>query len=435
MSDPPTGEANEGALHGVRVLDLTSVIMGPYSTAVLGDLGAEVIKVEEPGGDMLRAIGPRRSASMSGCYLTINRNKRSIVIDLKHPDGFALLLHMVRDVDVVITNMRPTARARLGLTYEALAEVNPSLVFCTAQAFRSNSDERDKPAYDDIIQARSGLTSLFEPMLDKPAYAPFVIADKMCGLTMANSVLAALLHRARTGRGQWIDVPMVDTMMAFTLVEHLNGHAFTPPLGEIGWHRVLTANRYPQRSADGWICLLPYSDRNWRDFFTEVGRPEIAADPRFATVEHRHANMAELMELVSSLAPHRTSAQWLEFCDRAGIPASPVLELIDILGDPYAREGGVVSQVEHPVEGRYVAVGHPVVYSDSPARLRRHAPVVGADTREILAEFGYGPAEIDRLLGAAVVGCADEPPTTADMGGRRGNQDPFAGRRARTPGS
>lgn len=397
-----------GALNGVRVLDLTSVIMGPYGAAVLGDLGADVIKVEPPVGDMLRAIGPRRSASMSGGHLTINRNKRSIVVDLKHPDGFALLMRLVPDVDVVVTNMRPSARARLGLSYVALAEANPVVIFCTAQAFRSNSPERDRPAYDDIVQARSGLTSLFAPMLGEPAYAPFVVADKVCGLMMANAVLAALVHRGRTGRGQWVDVPMVDTMMSFTLVEHLNGHAFSPPLGDIGWHRVLTDNRHPQRTADGWVCLLPYSDRNWRDFFTAAGVPEAANNPRFATVERRHANMAELMNLVSRLARCRTTAQWLQFCEQAGIPASPVLELADILEDPYAREGAVVAEAEHPAEGRYVAVGHPVVYSDSPATLRRHAPDHGEQTRQILAEFGVGDDCVERLVDAGAVITSDE---------------------------
>lgn len=402
-----------GALHGIRVLDLTSVIMGPYSTAVLGDLGADVTKVEQPGGDMLRGIGPRRSPSMSGSYLTINRNKRSIVVDLKHPEGLALLLRLVGEVDVVVTNIRPSARERLGLTHAALSEVNPTVIFCTAQAFRSDSAERNKPAYDDIVQARSGLTSLFAPMLHTHAYTPFVIADKVCGLTMANAILAALVHRERTGRGQWIDVPMVDTMMSFTLIEHLNGHAFRPPLGEIGWHRVLTQNRYPQRSADGWVCLLPYSDRNWLDFLTFAGRPEVAADPRFATIEQRHANMAELMELVGVLAARQTTAQWLAFCADAGIPASQVLELDDILDDPYAREGGIVRDVEHPEEGPYVAVGHPVIYSDSPATLRRHAAQIGADTREVLTDFGFQPAEIDRLIKTGAAGC--EPPQTAPV--------------------
>nr|WP_275403970.1 CoA transferase [Pseudonocardia acidicola] len=394
---------------GLRIIDLTTVIMGPYAAAILGDLGADVIKVEEPAGDMARGIGPRRHPGMSGLALNLNRNKRSVAIDLKAPEGREVLADLVRGADAVLTNLRPASRERLGLTYEALAAVNPGVVLCTAQAFRTGSDVENLAAYDDIVQARSGMTSLYQRAGGEQGYAPFVVADKVCGLTVVYSLLAALMHRERTGEGQWVDVPMVDTMIAFNLVEHLNGHTFEPPEGGFGWTRVLTANRRPQRTADGWVCLLPYSDRNWRDFFDHIGRPELGADPRFGTVDRRHANMAALLDVVAAAAAERTTAQWLEFCARVSIPATPVMELEDVPDDPYVREGGLVTTAIHPTEGRYRAVSTPARFSRTPGRLRRHAPRLGADTRDVLAEAGHTVARIDNLLAAGVAYAAGEP--------------------------
>ncbi|WP_308259269.1 CoA transferase [Pseudonocardia sp. H11422] len=404
-----------GPLDGLRIVDLTTVIMGPYAAAILGDLGADVIKVEEPAGDMARGIGPRRHPGMSGLALNLNRNKRSVAVNLKAPEGRAVLADLVRGADAVLTNLRPASRERLGLTYEGLAAVNPGVVLCTAQAFRTGSDVENLAAYDDIVQARSGLTSLYQRAGGEQGYAPFVVADKVCGLTVVYSLLAALLHRQRTGEGQWVDVPMVDTMIAFNLVEHLNGHTFEPPEGGFGWSRVLTANRRPQRTADGWVCLLPYSDRNWRDFFDHIGRPELGDDPRFGSIDGRHANMAELLDLVAEAATGRTTAEWLEFCARVSIPATPVVDLEDVPDDPYVREGGLVTTATHPSEGRYRTVSTPARFSRTPGRLRRHAPRLGADTRDVLAEAGHTVERIDSLL-AAGVAYADGPTGTAAGG-------------------
>jgi crotonobetainyl-CoA:carnitine CoA-transferase CaiB-like acyl-CoA transferase len=393
-----------GPLEGIRILDLTTVLMGPYATSVLAGLGADVIKLEEPGGDMLRHLGASRSPGMSGIALGVNRNKRSIIVDLKHPQGRQVLDRLAARVDVVVTNLRPTSRERLGLTYEALREVKPDIVLCTAQAFRTGSAEQDLPAYDDIVQARSGLTALFEPSVGSRAYAPFVVADKVAGLTLVYAILAAVIHRQRTGEGQWVDVPMVDTMIAFNLVEHFNGHTFEPPAGAFGWTRVLTRIRQPQRTADGWVCLLPYSDRNWAEFFRFVDLPELAHDPRFATTNDRHRNMDALLEVVAHVAAAHTTAEWLAFCEQNNIPASEVLDLVDVPADPYVREGGLIQTAEHPSEGAYNVVSAPVRFHGSPPPPPSHAPRAGADTRTILLEAGLPEHLVDELIDAGVAG-------------------------------
>jgi len=395
-----------GPLAGLRILDMTTVIMGPYATSILATLGAEVTKVEEPGGDMLRHLGGTRSPGMSGMALGMNRNKRSVVLDLKHPEGRPVLDRLLVESDVVVTNLRPTSRERLGLTYERLRQVKPDIVLCTAQAFRTGSAEQDLPAYDDIVQARSGLTSLFEPSTGSRAYAPFIVADKVSGLTVVYAILAAVIHRQRTGEGQWIDVPMVDTMIAFNLVEHLNGHTFEPPAGEFGWTRVLTKVREPQRTADGWVCLLPYSDRNWADFFAFVGQPDLAHDPRFATTNDRHRNMDDLLGIVARAATVHTTGEWLAFCAEHNIPASEVPDLADVPDDPYVRAGGLVETAEHPTEGTYRTVASPVRFHGSPPPPSSPAPHAGADTYAVLRRAGLDDSQIDALFADGVVGTA-----------------------------
>jgi crotonobetainyl-CoA:carnitine CoA-transferase CaiB-like acyl-CoA transferase len=397
-------QMSRGPLEGVRILDLTTVIMGPYATSILADLGADVIKVEEPGGDMLRGLGGSRSPGMSGMALGLNRNKRCVVLDLKTPEGRDVLDRLITRVDVVVTNLRPSSRERLGLTYERLREVKDDIVMCTAQAFRTGSIEQDRPAYDDIVQARSGMTSLFEPSAGTRAYAPFIVADKVSGLTIVYSIMAAVIHQRRTGQGQWVDVPMVDTMVAFNLVEHLNGHTFEPPAGEFGWTRVLTKIRQPQRTADGWVCLLPYSDRNWADFFRFTDRADAAADPRFATTNDRHKNMDALLAIVAEAAHAHTTAEWLTFCAGHNIPASEVADLIDIPTDLYVTKTGLVSTHHHPTEGAYRVVASPARFSASPPPPGSHARPAGADTRTVLLEAGLSRDRIEALITAGVAG-------------------------------
>ncbi|NMI01301.1 CaiB/BaiF CoA transferase family protein [Pseudonocardia acidicola] len=382
-----------GPLQGIRVIDLATVVMGPYAAQILGDLGADVIKVEPPTGDRTRRIHPQRHETMSALAMTVNRNKRSLAVDLKTDEGRAALLALVKTADVVITNMRPGALRRLGLDHDALAAVNPRLIYCTAQGFRSDSALADRAAYDEIIQASSGLTDLMRRATGDPAYVPTILADKVCALTIVYSVLAAVVHQQRTGEGQHIEVPMADTMLAFNLVEHLNGLTFDPPEGPVGFPRSMSAGHRAVRTADGWACILPYDERNIRDFFTFAGRPELGDDPRFATPAARAAHHGDLYELIAELAATHTTAEWEELCAAHSIPMAPVLDLDDAPTDPYVTEGGVLSTAEHPTEGRYRVIGIPVRFSATPGAIRRHAPNVGEHNDELLAELAQPAAE------------------------------------------
>ncbi|MFH8553771.1 CaiB/BaiF CoA transferase family protein [Streptomyces celluloflavus] len=381
-----------GPLSGVRVVELASVIMAPYAAQQLGDLGADVIKVEPPTGDMTCHYPPTRSPGMGAAALNLNRNKRSVAIDLKAPGGRDALLALIATADVFITNIRPQALQRLGLGPEDVAAVNSRLVHLNAQGFRSDSELGGHAAYDDIVQAASGLVWLNEQVSGVPYFVPTVVADKICGLVIVQSVLAALHHRDRTGQGQHIEVPMADTMLAFNLVEHLAAATLDPPQGPMGYSRALSSRRKAARTADGRMCILPYSDRNWRDFFTFVGRPELADDPRFGSLAERARNADELYALMEEFSPRHTSAAWQEFCDSAGIPAAPVLSLDEAAASDYATQGGLLRTAEHPTEGTYRLIGQPVRFRTTPTGLHRHCPRIGEHTEEVFAEIGYRPS-------------------------------------------
>ncbi|MGF1425675.1 CaiB/BaiF CoA transferase family protein [Kitasatospora sp. LaBMicrA B282] len=391
MTEQPSGPSGRGLLAGVRVVELASVIMAPYAAQQLGDLGADVIKVEPPTGDMTRHYPPQRHPGMGGAALNLNRNKRSAVIDLKAPRGRDALLALLRTADVFITNLRPQALARLRLDYPAVSALQPGLIYANAQGFRSDSAYGTHAAYDDIVQAASGLVWLNHQVSGQPHYVPTVLADKICGLQIAQSVLAALHYREHGGSGQHIEVPMVDTMLAFNLVEHL-GAASLEPDGAFGSTRSLSPERRAQRTADGWMCILPQSDRNWRDFTAFVGRPALADDRRFATGPDRARHADELYRLMADLTPRHTSARWQEFCDRVGIAAAPVLDLETAATTAYAREGGLLREAEHPTEGRYRVIGRPVRYSADPQPPLRPCPAIGEHTEEVLREAGFDPA-------------------------------------------
>lgn len=377
----------DGALQGLRVVDLTTVVMGPYATAILSDLGADVIKVEPPEGDMNRGIGPARSAGMSAMALGLHRNKRSVVLDLRTAEGKTWFEELVRTADVIVTNLRPSSRVRMGITWEQLRALNPRVVFCTAQAYASTSTRRDSPAYDDIVQAASGLASLSKHVDGRPKFVPFVVADKVAGLAMVNGILAAILARHQTGRGQHVDIPMVDTLISFNLVEHLGGETFHPRNGDFGWARVLVPERAPHRTQDGWVCVMPYSDQNWLDFFQLIGRTELARDPRFADINLRHKNMGKLMDVIATVTPLRTTEEWIKLCSARSIPIAPVLDLENIADDEYVKEQGLVRRHEHPTEGVYHSCISMMRMSDTPVRFYRHAPRLGEHTQEVLAEL------------------------------------------------
>lgn len=400
-SDPQSPPS--GALAGITILDLTTVVMGPFATSMLGDFGAEVIKVETLDGDITRRMGPQRNAGMTALTLALQRNKRSIGINLKTAEGREILAQLVRDADVVVCNLRPQSRAGLGITYSELRAIREDVILCTAQAYAESSDQRDEPAYDDMVQAASGLTKLVEAVEGAPRYAPYVIADKVSGLYIVVAILTALYHRATTGSGQHVEIPMVDTMIHFNLVEHLGGKTFTPPVGGFGWSRVLVAERAPYRTADGHVCILPYTDANWRDFFSLTGLTDLLTDPKFTDVDKRHQNMGCLHSMIGRITPQRSTQEWLDLCRQNNIPASDLLDLADVTQNEYVMDQGVLQRQSHPTEGDYLSALTPLRMSATPVGLQRHAPSLGADTAEILAELGYSTEDITRLTDTAVV--------------------------------
>lgn len=397
------GGESPGALDGIRVVDLTTVLMGPMACRMLGDHGADVVRVESLEGDSTRNGLPARSAGMSGFSLNIQRNKRSLALDLKSESGRTAMGRLLATADVLVTNMRAAALERLGLDADSLRAQHPQLICCRANGYGSAGPYRDKAAYDDAIQAASGLSDLIGRIAGEPGFVPAVIADKVTGLHVVEAVLAALFHRERTGVAQTIEVPMFETMVTFNLVEHYRGAVFEPPEGPFGYDRLLTPHRRPYPTADGWVCLLPYNDAQYRAFFAFAERPELADDPRFADHNSRIAHIDELYALFGELSVRRTTDEWIAYCDEHSIPAARVLDLADLDADPQLAAVGLVSISEHPTEGAYRYVADPVVYSETPTRLRRHAPLLGEHAAEILSELGYDDNEIDALHDEGVI--------------------------------
>ncbi len=375
-----------GPLEGVRVIDLSSVVMGPYACQIMGDLGADVIKVESPAGDSTRTTVPQRHVGMGALALQVNRNKRSVVLDLKTPAGQEDLVALLGTADVLVTNMRPGALARLGLAPDQVHAINPRLVHATAQGFRSDSPLADRAAYDEIVQSASGLTDLMRRATGTPTYVPTIIADKVCALTIVYSVLAALVHQRATGEGQHVEVPMTDVLLAFALVEHLGGAIFDPPEGEVGYLRSLADQHAAARTKDGWACILPYNTRDITAFFTAAGRSELAVDPRFATPSARASHWSQLYGAIHEVALERTTAEWAQLCAEHSVPFAPVLDIADATADPYVQGGHLLDVVTHPTEGEYRSIGSPVRFSATPAGLRTHAPTLGQHTDEVMAE-------------------------------------------------
>ncbi|MGX5187681.1 CaiB/BaiF CoA transferase family protein [Streptomyces avermitilis] len=375
-----------GPLEGVRVIDLSTVVMGPYAAQILGDLGADVIKIEPPA-DSLRVGEYRNTPGMTPLHLNVNRNKRSVALNLRDEAEHAQALKLIHTADVLITNMRPRALARLALTYDDLAAANPGLVYAHAAGFRGDSDRADAAAFDETVQAASGLVGIANRAPGTPLYLPTVLADKVSGLTIAYSVLAALVHRNRTGRGQQVEIPMVDTLLTFNLVEHLAGHTFEPATGPTGYAKSLSEHHRARRTKDGLASVIPYNPQNYRDFFAAAGRPDLAVDPRVNGPVLNVTDADDLSVLVDECAPALTTAEWAEVCAKHSIPMGPVLELDHVHEDPYVRDGHLLGPVVHPTEGPVRTIGIPVKFSATPGSIRRLAPVPGQDTGEVLAEL------------------------------------------------
>lgn len=377
MTEQPTGP-----LSGVRVIDLTRVIMGPFATQILADQGADVVMIEAAGGDTNRVMGPGPAPQFSGVALNILRNKRSAALDLKDEEQAAVVRRLIAEADVVVATMLPGTLRRLGMDYESVRALNPEVVYCQAQGWPMDSESADFPAYDDIIQSATGVGDMMNRVAGEPSLLPTIFADKVCGLAVAQAVTAALFHKARTGHGQHVEVPMTQAMTAFMLAEHGSGAIPEPPtpqggLPAAGYPRVMTPERRPQQTADGWIQILPYHPKHFLAIFTEAGETELANDPRFADLAAAIKHAHELYPLLRDIVKRRTTAEWIAFCRQAGIPAVKMATLQDLIdGLPLA---------DHPAAGRYRTLPPTANFSLTPANIRRPAPAIGEHTGEALS--------------------------------------------------
>ncbi|KAA1193437.1 CoA transferase [Pseudohalioglobus sediminis] len=394
-------------LEGIRIVEMTSVVLGPYACQMLGDLGADVIKIEPPGGDTNRHLGPHRNHSdMCSMYLGCNRNKRSVALDLKSPRGRQAALDIISSADVVVHNFRPQAMARLGLDYDAVRTVNPEIIYCATYGYSKRGPYGDKGALDDSIQAASGAAALAEKVLGEPRYMPTIIADKTTAMFVVQSVLAALFYKLRTGEGQEIEVPMYESMVSFVMTEHLWGQSFEPPLGEAGYVRLMAEHRKPYRCKDGkYLAVLPYWDNHWLTFCELAGRPELATDARFIDMATRLKNINESYRVTGEIIAGRSRQEWLDLLGDTKVPTMVVNSLDDLIDDPHLVATGFWQQMAHPTEGQLRLSSPPMNMSRTQPTIRRHAPRLGENTAEVLAEAGYAQEDIDSLVadGAAML--------------------------------
>jgi crotonobetainyl-CoA:carnitine CoA-transferase CaiB-like acyl-CoA transferase len=392
MANQPTGP-----LAGIRVIDITTVVLGPFCSQTLGDMGADVIKVETVQGDSTRLIGPSRTPGMGSYFANLNRNKRSLALDLKTPAAREVILRLVETADVFVHNMRIGAAQRLGLDYPALSARNPKLIYACASGFRKGSSMQEFPAYDDLIQGVSGAASLNAGPDGAPRYFPTVMVDKLTGAQLASMIGMALFHRERTGEGQEIHLPMMETILSFMLVEHLWFGTLGEPEKGIGYPRMLTPHRRPYATEDGYISVIAHSNAQWGKLFEAMGVPELISDPRFNSVEARTRNIDAAYATLTEGMKQRTTEEWLAELRPADIPCGKANSLDDLFTDPYLTETGYFEAYQHPLEGDVVVPAIPARFSRSPANVHRPWPALGEHTREILRQLGYSEADIESI--------------------------------------
>ena len=398
MAANAAGAGQKRPLDGFRVLEIATMIFGPVAGQYLGDMGAEVIKLEPPEGDLTRHIGPRRSPAMGAFFLNSNRNKRSIVVDLKRPQGRQVLTRLLADTDVLLHSLRTPAANKLGLDYATLSSANPRLVYCHLTGYGEDGLYAGRPAYDDIIQAASGLAQLQAVVGGQPRFIPTIVADKISGVHAAYAIVLALMHRERTGQGQQVDIAMFETMAAFNMLEHQWGQVFEPPMSGMGYVPVSSAARRPYRTQDGYLALLPYSDAHWHRFFALAGEPQLMAQPHFATFAARQTHYVEVWDEIERQVARKTNAEWLALLSQDDIPFSVVNSLEDLRTEPHLNSVDFWQSVDHPSEGKLTLPRSPIGMSASPPAITRLPPRLGEHGAEVLREAGCDETTIAALM-------------------------------------
>jgi crotonobetainyl-CoA:carnitine CoA-transferase CaiB-like acyl-CoA transferase len=394
-----------GPLQGIRIVDLTTVIMGPYATQILADYGAEVIKIEPPEGDIMRGAAPMNGPAMGHLHLQMNRNKRGIVLDVKKEGGRRALLRLCEKADVFVHNVRSAAMKRLRLSYDDVRAANPRIVYASLLGFGSQGPYAGRPAYDDLIQGACAVPALFARSTGgRPAYVPANFADRIVGVNAVHVILAALLCRERTGQAQEVELPMFETLAQFVLTDHLGGLSFDPQRGPPGYSRLL--HRRPFETKDGYVCALIYNDKQWAAFFKAIGRPEDSTNPRLATYSARARNYDEAYGVLAGIFKTRTTREWLELLEANDIPCVRLNQLEDLIADPHLAQVGFFHEMEHPTEGHLRLAGIPSRWSHSQPKVERGPPRLGEHSVEVLREAGYSAAEIEKLIaeGATIDG-------------------------------
>lgn len=392
-----TGEST-GPLAGVKIVDITTVVFGPFGTQILADLGADVIKIEHGKGDVMRHAGKTPERGMGPIHLNLNRNKRSLKLNLSKPSAKKVVHQLLCEADVFFHNVREAGIERLGFSYDAVKAINPNIIYVHCCGFGKGGAYEGRQAYDDLVQAACGLAGLV-PERDKsaPQYLPTLIVDKMAGLYAVYATIAALFHREKSGEGQFVEVPMLEAATHLNMVENLYGQTFEPTLGHVAYTRSINPRRKPYKTKDGYIAIVPYSDREWEIFFELGGRKGVFEDERFRSFSDRTKNIGELYAIIEEVALSRTTAEWLELLNEANVPAMRYNPLGEVIDDPHLKSIDFFELREHPDVGTYRSIRHPVNFSETPADIRSDAKTVGADTRDILLELGFGEDEADAI--------------------------------------